>query len=105
MPHHPTRPEIRFGVILPPRVKKRRRAQRHSVERIVRLLRSYEQRVEYWLEEAKKYSRATGGRRHAIACSNAFCCIVNDLRELVPAKHRLPNDQADPPDGGASKSR
>ena len=39
MPQHPTRPEIRFGVILPPRPKKRRRVQRHSVERLVRLRR------------------------------------------------------------------
>lgn len=39
MPQHPTRPEIRFGVILPPRPKKKRRVQRHSVERLVRLRR------------------------------------------------------------------
>lgn len=57
---------------------------------VVQTLRAYEERVSYWLKEAQKYPRASYGRREALAYTNAFCCMVDDLRLLVPAKHRQP---------------
>lgn len=56
----------------------------------VKTLRAYEERVTYWLTEATKYRRATHARREAVAYANAFSCIVDDLRALVPAKDRQP---------------
>lgn len=63
-----------------------------TTEQAVRMLRAYEGRVAYWLAEANKYNRATLGRREAVAYANAFCCMVDDLRLLVPKKYRQPPD-------------
>lgn len=100
MPQRSTRPEIHFGVILPPRPKKQRRGRPHSVERLVRVLSELEadfvdlaEKNEKFADECARIDGTGLSRKYNLGVAQAFKIAAGSVRLRMPKQPKPEQDQ------------